>query len=91
MRCLLNLSGSERGPVTVSLDTVVKFWFMKGWMSLYHQVSLVQVGLCFVQFVKMCILLSVINPSLSVISCTGDVVEEMHNKLTAHFPPAMSW
>jgi hypothetical protein len=58
---------------------------MKGWMSLYHQVSLVEAVICFVQFVKMCILLSVINPGLSVISCTGDVVEKIQNKLTAHF------
>jgi len=58
---------------------------MKDWVSVYHQLSLVQVGLCFVQFVKMCILLSVINPSLSLISSTGDVVEEIQNKVTAHF------
>jgi hypothetical protein len=58
---------------------------VKGWVSLYQQLSLVQVGLCFVQFVKMCILLLVISPSLSIISCIGDVVEEMQTKLTAHF------
>jgi hypothetical protein len=60
---------------------------MKGWVSVYQQVSLVQVvqvGLCFVKFVKMCILLSAINPSLSLISCTGDV-EEIQNKVTARF------
>jgi len=57
---------------------------MKGWVFVYHQLSLVQVGLCFVQFVKMCILLSVINPSRSLISSTGDV-EEIQNKITAHF------
>ena len=33
----------------------------------------------------MCILLLVISPSLSIISCIGDVVEEMQTKLTAHF------
>jgi hypothetical protein len=45
MRCLLNLSGSELGIVTVSLGTVVKFVVHER-LGVYHQVSLVQVGLC---------------------------------------------
>jgi hypothetical protein len=33
----------------------------------------------------MFVLLSAINPSLSVISCTDDVVEEIQNTLIVHF------
>jgi hypothetical protein len=43
------------------------------------------VGFCFVPFVKIRILLSAINLSLNVISCTDAVVEEIQNKLIAHF------